>query len=239
MQMLSLILIYETIPNIDYFVNTGYTGAMPTPSDIAPRTRGFKKKERTRRQLIEAAVDVIAERGEAFSVSDVATRAGVSNGTFYNYFADRDALIEAIVPEVVGAFTAENAVAMADEDPVVRFASITAMALTQAIDAPDRIRVLLRLDAAQQAIASGDLLAHLRDDIAAGFTAGRFDVEPGDAVLDVIVGALLTAARRLAAGEGHAAYPVEIIELLMRTLGVADAEATTIADHAVAAARGL
>jgi AcrR family transcriptional regulator len=207
---------------------------MPTPADIAPRTRGFKKKERTRRQLIDAAVDVIAERGEAFSISDVATRAGVSNGTFYNYFTDRDDLIGAIVPEVIGAFTSENAMAMADEDPVVRFASITAMALTQAIIAPDRIRVVLRLDAAQQAIAGDDLLAHLRDDVSAGFAEGRFSIEPTDALLDIIVGSLLTAARRLATGEGHATYAVEVIELLLRTLGIEQPEARAIAEQAMA-----
>jgi AcrR family transcriptional regulator len=210
---------------------------MPTSPDIAPLTRGFKKKERTRQQLIAAAVDVIAERGEAFSISDVTTRAGVSNGTFYNYFNDRDALILAIVPEVVGSFAAESAVTVADADPAVRFASITAMALARAIANPDQIRVVLRLDAAQQAIAGGHLLTHLRDDIAHGFTAGRFVLEPTDALLDVIAGSLLTAAGRLAGGDAPATYPVEITALLLRTLGIAEPEARSLAGDAVAATR--
>lgn len=60
-------------------------------------TRGHKKKARTRRALLDAALDVLAEHGEGFSIADIATRAGVAHGTFYNYFADRDALIDAVV----------------------------------------------------------------------------------------------------------------------------------------------
>ena len=76
---------------------------MATATD-QPLTRGHKKKARTRRRLIAAAIDVIADRGEAFSISDVTTAAGVSHGTFYNYFDDRDALLGAVVPQVLADF---------------------------------------------------------------------------------------------------------------------------------------
>ena len=210
---------------------------MPQRASHPARTRGYKKKERTRRQLIAAAVDVIAERGEAFSVSDVAARAGVSNGTFYNYFTDRDALIAAIVPEVVGSFAADSAIAVTDEDPAVRFASITALALTLARITPDQIRVVLRLDAAQQAMIDGEPLSHLRDDLAAGFAAGRFTVGPDDAVLDVVVGSLLMALRRIVDDDRDADYPAAIVGQLLHSLGIVDPEASAIAAQAVAAAR--
>jgi len=210
---------------------------MPQRPSEPVRTRGHKKKERTRRQLIAAAVDVIADRGEAFSVSDVAARAGVANGTFYNYFPDRDALIAAIVPEVVASFAAESAVAVAEEDPAVRFASITALALTRALVAPDEMQVLLRLDAAQQEMLGGEPVRHLRHDLAAGLATGRFTVGPSDAVLDVMVGSLLTAARRIVDGGGHGDYPQEVVRQLLRSLGVTDPEASTIAERAMTAAR--
>ena len=53
---------------------------------------------------------VFAERGyEATSVEVLAERAGVSNGTFYNYFDDREALVDAVVPEVLAGFAEQSA----------------------------------------------------------------------------------------------------------------------------------
>ena len=68
-------------------------------------TRGHKKKARTRQLLLDTALEVLAEQGEGFTVADLASRAGVSHGTFYNYFSDRDQLIEALhkVHRIFGA----------------------------------------------------------------------------------------------------------------------------------------
>ena len=88
--------------------------------DPTPTTRGHKKKERTRRLLLDTALEVIAEQGEACAISDIAQRAGVSHGTFYNYFPDRDALFASLVPDVVAAFGAAEADATGETDPARR-----------------------------------------------------------------------------------------------------------------------
>src|SRR5256885_9724931 len=47
-------------------------------------------------ELAEAALELCAERGiQATRVADVAERAGVTVGTVYRYFRDKDALIDA------------------------------------------------------------------------------------------------------------------------------------------------
>jgi AcrR family transcriptional regulator len=212
---------------------------MPDQTVEQPRTRGHKKKARTRRQLLAAAVDVIAERGEGFTVSDVVANAGVSNGTFYNYFDDRDQLIDAIVPEVLAAFAAEGAVTVLDDDPATRFATITALAFARASAAPDVTRVVLRLEAVQEAIRAGEVVAHLRSDLAEGSASGRFDVVDVDAALDVVVGSILMAARRLVDDVMADAYPAQVIELLLCGLGLDRAEANTIAEAAVTRAARL
>jgi AcrR family transcriptional regulator len=70
---------------------------MTAPQIEARPSRGHKKRERTRHQLIAAGLAVPTEKGEALTISHVVARAEVSNGTFYhyNYFADRDELIDA------------------------------------------------------------------------------------------------------------------------------------------------
>ncbi|WP_373051308.1 TetR/AcrR family transcriptional regulator [Thalassovita aquimarina] len=59
------------------------------------RTRvGQERRERMRTRLIEAATLVFAERGpEAAQIDHVIQQAGVSRGTFYNYFRTTDELL--------------------------------------------------------------------------------------------------------------------------------------------------
>ncbi len=200
------------------------------------RTRGHKKKERTRRQLIEAAVDVIADRGEAFTISDITDRAGVSNGTFYNYFVDREAVIDAIVPVVLRGFAVRSASAVEAIDPAVRFATITALALQRAVERPDEMRVVLRVDAVQREMFDGEILDPLRADLAAGVAAGRFSRPIDDATVHVLVGGVLMAARRILEADPGIAYRVRVVVELLVLLGVDESEAAALAEAAVAAA---
>ena len=94
---------------------------MPTATPAPMLTRGHKKKARTRQLLLDTALAVLAERGEGFSVADLIARAGVSHGTFYNYFTDRDQLVQALVPHIVEGFAARSAAEVDDPDPAVRF----------------------------------------------------------------------------------------------------------------------
>ena len=195
-------------------------------------TRGHKKRARTRRELVAAALDVIGERGEAFSIGEVAERAGVSNGTFYNYFDDRDDLLAAIVPEAVTTLAIDGARAVQDDDPAARFAGITALVLAQVLTEPERWRVVIRLDAARSAVLDGEPLRHLRADLDAGRASGRFAVGDTDAVIDVVVGTMLAAARRLLAGSAGPRHGAEVVELLLRSLGIDGAEAGRLAADA-------
>lgn len=60
------------------------------------------KAERTRASIIQAGVDVfVAQSYRGSSVSDVHERAGVSLGTYYQYFRDKTDLINTIVADAV------------------------------------------------------------------------------------------------------------------------------------------
>ncbi|MEM9513295.1 MAG: TetR/AcrR family transcriptional regulator [Actinomycetota bacterium] len=209
------------------------TSSPASTDSSGPTTRGHKKKERTRRQLLDAAIAVIAERGEAFTASDVTTRAEMSAGTFYNYFDDRDQLIQAVVPDVIDAFAADSDVTVDEPDPARRFAVITARALHRAVDSPDEFRALLRLDAAQRLIVDGAPMRFLRADIATGVAAGRFSLDVDDAAVDVVVGSILFAARRIVSEPVADGYITRVLSQLLRSLGVAEDEAAQIAATSV------
>lgn len=58
---------------------------------------GTSQGEQTRRRLLEAGMAVLARRGyHASRVDDVVDEAGVSHGTFYLYFANKEALVLAL-----------------------------------------------------------------------------------------------------------------------------------------------
>jgi AcrR family transcriptional regulator len=196
-------------------------------------TRGHKKKARTRQLLLDTALEVIAEQGEGFSVADLAVRAGVSHGTFYNYFADREELVEALVPHIVGRFAERMAMEVTATDPAARFARISASALDTALREPQHIRVALRLEAVQRGLLVEGPLAHLRQDLVDGYAAGRFSSPPDDGTLDVVLGTLLLAARRIAEGETRTDYRRSIVRRLLQALGVAADEAAALAADAV------
>lgn len=57
---------------------------------------------RTRAALRQALVELMEERGlEAITVNDLCVRAGLTRGTFYNHYQDKDALLGAFEAEVL------------------------------------------------------------------------------------------------------------------------------------------
>ncbi|WP_338150939.1 TetR/AcrR family transcriptional regulator [Neoroseomonas soli] len=65
----------------------------------AGRTRRQEKAEQVRLALFDAAARVVGKHGYAgASVARITTLAGVAQGTFYNYFASRQDLLDQLLP---------------------------------------------------------------------------------------------------------------------------------------------
>ncbi len=72
----------------------------------APRKR---RKEARPSELLEAALHLFVEKGfTATRLEDVAARAGVSKGTLYLYYENKDALFKAVIQEGIIPVIAEN-----------------------------------------------------------------------------------------------------------------------------------
>lgn len=71
---------------------------MECPFNIKPRWE--RRKNARPQELLAAALDLFVERGFALTrLEDVAKRAGVSKGTLYLYFANKEELFKAVVRE--------------------------------------------------------------------------------------------------------------------------------------------
>ena len=76
------------------------------PATSTPRKR---RKEARPSELLEAALHLFVEKGFAATrLEDVAARAGVSKGTLYLYFENKDALFKAVIQEGIIPVIAEN-----------------------------------------------------------------------------------------------------------------------------------
>jgi AcrR family transcriptional regulator len=208
---------------------------VPTFDPATALTRGHKKKARTRQLLLDTALDVLAEQGDGFSVTDLASRAGVSHATFYNYFSDREQLVEALVPHIVSRFTERMAAEVTDTDPAARFARITAHGFDMAVREPHTMRVALRIDAVQQGLITDGPLAQFGQDLTEGFATGRFAGSLDDGSLDLVLGTLVFAARRIVDGEHSPEYRISILRRVLQALGIAAEEAAALAADAVTA----
>lgn len=65
------------------------------------RPNRAEKAEATRNALFEAAVEIVGEYGYAgTSIARITERAGVAQGTFYNYFESRQDLLDQLLPAI-------------------------------------------------------------------------------------------------------------------------------------------
>jgi AcrR family transcriptional regulator len=72
------------------------------PAEDASRPRR-RDAERNRRRIIDAAREVLAERGLALTLNEVARHAGLGVGTVYRHFPDKDHLIDAALADQLEA----------------------------------------------------------------------------------------------------------------------------------------
>ena len=83
--------------------------------------RWERRKEARPQELLAAALDLFVERGYAATrLDDVAARGGVSKGTLYLYFDNKEELFKAVVRENLVAVLAEA------EDFIARYTGTSA-----------------------------------------------------------------------------------------------------------------
>ena len=72
------------------------------PSKRTAKPRWQRRKDARPEELVAAALDVFVERGYASTaLADVARRAGVTKGTIYLYFENKEALFKAVVRSTI------------------------------------------------------------------------------------------------------------------------------------------
>lgn len=84
--------------------------------------RGGEKYDR----ILEAAIEVVAEKGFQYArIADIASRAGVADGTVYLYFNNKDHILRAAIDSAFEQFSSRVRAAMAaDANPIEQLKAI-------------------------------------------------------------------------------------------------------------------
>ena len=179
------------------------------------------KRELTRSALLEAVQRTLLEEPPGtLSVPRLVALAGVSQGTFYNYFDSLDAALDGVGLLLVaehGRLVAE--VTAGVDDPAEVFARSTRLTLTLAVQAEGYGRLLFDSGLPVDRLLIG-LQVPLGRDIAAGLAAGRFRVQDPDVVISMVSGSVLGVAIELHRRRLPLTAVGLTVERLLRDLGV-------------------
>lgn len=200
--------------------------------------RRDRRKRATRQALLDATVALLASRSiDALSVDEIAMRADVAKGTFYNYFPDKDALERDLSAHLRGRL--EDEIARANEgidDPAERIARAFCCLLRFCLGAPEHAAALTRLF--PHAIdPAAPINSGVRRDAAKGMTQGRIVAASEDAAVACVMGVFAAGLNRaldLPAGRVRE-FAQGLGTILLHGLGLKTAEAERIMRDAIEA----
>jgi AcrR family transcriptional regulator len=196
--------------------------------------RRDRRKAEARQRLLTAAHQLIGENGVSdLRIGDVTDLADLGFGTFYTYFESKDALIEAVVADVLAGLAARiGADALEFADAAEAASASYRRFLRFSRDEPELARVLVELDRVN-AIFEDAVTPWAMETLSRGRKSGRFAIDDLNLALTSIVGAALAAIRAILAGRIPSGPKTESrgAEMMLRGFGVDAASARKIAQR--------
>jgi len=179
------------------------------------------KRDRTRRQLIAAAVKVLATRGVAgATVQEIASVAEMTPGTVYNHFDTKDDVIQAVALWIAETLCRRIAESYGHvREGAERMAIGNRRYIRLAAQSPEWAMLVLDVGmAAPHLVArvSADALADLR----LGVRQKSFRIVSEAAAMDLINGTVSQAMRTVARGEASRQHDSAVAATVLRGLGM-------------------
>ncbi|MBJ8345200.1 TetR/AcrR family transcriptional regulator [Antrihabitans sp. YC2-6] len=200
--------------------------------NVAP-TRGERRREITRRKLLDAGRALIGERGVAgLRIQEITELADVALGSFYNYFPAKEDLVEAVVAESLSSLAAATLPAEWDDaDPAEVVAAANMRFVQLAGEDPEFARLVVNLVHADDLFLAATY-PYARTALERGIDAGRFVVADIEVALTAIIGAALALIRELLAGRHKPGAELAFAGLVLASLGLNPREAAEVAAKA-------
>lgn len=197
------------------------------------------RRARTREKLLAAAARVVSELGETRArIDDFIAAAGISRGSFYNYYSTREQLLADLWARVGSEpFYEIQQLSQRILDPAERLATEARLVLLRATREPIWGWLVYSMSASKQ--VPQDLLSYPRPDLILGHRQGRFQFSNLDCANDLVVSALRRALLGVLERDREDGYVSGIVALLLRALGLDHKEAEAIATRPLIDASGI
>lgn len=203
-----------------------------------PVTRRAARAEARRTALVQAAYDLITTRGfRVVGVDDIATAAGVSHGTFYNYFENKRDILDAVIDHAFdlikdrllgpeGESTADSLTDFCDRyarvidrcyDLVAGEPGLVNFLLLEASSIDDRVIERCLHNARSY---GGQAMTKVEHGIREGFLDPALDPHiAGEVLLSVLVSALMSALHAGSDGLTQDRVRAQLVDFLRTALG--------------------
>ena len=190
---------------------------------------GKERRARTRKRMLDSAARVLAERGDhGLTVETLIAEAGVSRGTFYNYWDSREELMSSLW-RCVGhnPFHAMQVAHDEFEDPVERLSIMARHAILRAAgDATWGWLVICIAESPE--IEQHELFSYPGEDLREAISCKRVQCEHYGAARDLIVGTTIAGMRQALLYGIDEDYVAAIVCMMLRALGLTKRESSEI-----------
>jgi AcrR family transcriptional regulator len=184
---------------------------------------------RTRTALLDAAHRLIVEKGVAgLRIAEITSEANVALGSFYNHFATKEELVEAVAAQTLTALASEivSADAGADDVAVVAITALRRFVRLAYDDVPFS-RLLVNLSRGEELFLD-TISPYARTALARAAAEGAFEIEDIEVAVSTIVGGGLSLIRRILDQRLAPGADGIYARMVLRSFGVKPREAMRI-----------
>jgi AcrR family transcriptional regulator len=202
----------------------------PALDTSPPGGRVERRKARTRAGLLAAARELFGANGvQRTTIAEIAGHADIAIGSFYNYFATKEELLEALLEdELTRQLRLLQERQAKVEDPAEKISIAHRHLVRVASDDAPWAWLLVRLEAPYR-IAWSVLGRAAQSDLREGIAAGRFELADERLALNASAGALFAVIHAQLVGELGEDADCAHAELVLRSLGLDRADAAEVA----------
>jgi AcrR family transcriptional regulator len=190
--------------------------------EAGPKSRSDRRREDTRRKLMRAAYEIIADRGlEGLVIQEITQFADVGYGTFYNHFPSKEAVVDAVIKAaLLRILGLSDRLVEVLPDPVEAFGMDLRMGLHGS--RTDRVWgwFLIRSTLSRGQTLRMGMADSLKRSIENGVAGGHFKCDDIEMACHAIGGLLLLGTINLVSGDMPDDYEDRLVTTALKFLGI-------------------
>ena len=190
---------------------------------------GAERRAKTRMDLLASALELFGRpHGRNTRIEDVCARAGISRGTFYNYFTGIEPLLEALSDALTHDFDRSVHAAMEQLAGPLERTSAAVRYYLHATRVDSRWGWAVVNSSVGRTLYGNRITRQVGISIQEGMDSGDFPLDNPDVGRDIVLGTGIAASVTLLNGKAPDDYPERIARQVLLGLGASSRRATDV-----------